>query len=80
MLNNVMDSHKDMLFSIENEDIIYANKKILGFFNVSSISDFHKKYVSLQNIIIKNPLSKISLDNNITTADFVELLYSLENY
>lgn len=78
MLNNVMDSHKDMLFSIENEDIIYANKKFLDFFNVSSISDFHKKYVSLQNMIIKNPLSKISLDSNITTVDFVELLYSMK--
>lgn len=78
MLNNVMDSHKDMLFSIENEDIIYANKKFLDFFNVSSISDFHKKHVSLQNMILKNPLSKISLDKNITTADFVELLYSMK--
>ncbi len=78
MLNNVMDSHKDMLFSIENEDIIYANKKFLDFFNVSSISDFHKKHVSLQNMILKNPLSKISLDKNITTADFVELLYLMK--
>lgn len=78
MLNNVMDSHRDILFSIENEDIIYANKKFLDFFNVSSINEFHKKNISIQNLIINHPLSKIKLDKNITTEDFVELLYSMK--
>lgn len=78
LLNNVMDSHKDMLFSIENEDIIYANKKFLDFFNALTISDFHKKYISLQNEIITHPLSKVSVMPGITTGDFIELLYSFK--
>lgn len=78
LLNNVMDSHKDMLFSIENEDIVYANKKFLDFFNALTISDFHKKHISLQNEIITHPLSKVSVVSGITTGDFIELLYSLK--
>lgn len=78
LLNNVMDSHKDMLFSIENEDVVYANKKFLDFFGALTVSDFHKKHCTLQNQILSHPLSKVSVIPGITTGDFIEQLYALK--
>lgn len=75
LLNTVMDSQKDIIFSIENEDIIYANKRFYEFFQVDSISSFHKKFISLQSLILKEPLSEIYLDKPLTTLLFIEHLY-----
>lgn len=75
LLNTVMDSQKDIIFSIENEDIIYANKRFFEFFQIDSISSFHKKHISLQSLILKDPLSEIYLDKHLTTSSFIEHLY-----
>lgn len=78
MLNSVMDSHKEIIFSIEHEDILYANKKFFEFFQVDTLKTFHIKYISLQNLILKHPLTEIHLDKPITTLDFIDYLYSLK--
>lgn len=75
LLNTVMDSQKDIIFSIDNEDILYANKKFYEFFQINSISNFHKKYVSLQSLILQNDLSDIYLDKSLTTLEFIEHIY-----
>jgi diguanylate cyclase (GGDEF)-like protein len=78
MLNSVMDSHKEIIFSIEHEDILYANKKFFEFFQVDSLKTFHSKYISLQNLILKHPLTELYLDKPITTLDFIDYLYSIK--
>lgn len=78
ILTSVMDSQKDIMFAIDYENITYANKSFFEFFQINSIDAFHKKYISLQNLILKNPLSVVYLDKALTTELFIEHLYSLK--
>jgi len=55
IINNEIAIFQDnLLFIMNNKEIIFANKKFLDFFNVKTIEDFNNKHEDVSSCFLKN--------------------------